>query len=124
MTTHPLDGKYRVTTTSSYKGPFEKKSDGETQIVNGRTERLDGNNCKWTSSFDIVDDQTVRMTSIADPTHANIDFLLTAPDGSPTRSPVTYEAMLKLSRQGDRIQISGQIEYGADTVFLTMRKVV
>jgi hypothetical protein len=29
---------------------------------------------------------------------------------------------LKLARKGDKIQMSGQIEYGNDVIFLTMRK--
>jgi len=120
---HPLDGRYRVTTTTSYRGPLEKKSDGETEIKDGRTHRFDAANCEWTSTFAIVSDTEVKMTSVADPAGADIDFLLTAPDGSPTRSPVTYEASLKLARKDDKIQMSGQIHYGHDIVFLTMRKI-
>lgn len=119
---HPLDGKYRISTTSSYRGPIEKRSDGETEIVDSRTERLDAANCKWTSTFTIVSETEVKMVSVADPTNSDVDFLLTAPDGSPTRDITTYEARLKLARKGDRIQISGQIEYGNDVVLLTMRK--
>lgn len=121
--THPLDGPYRITTTTSYRGPLEKRSDGETEIRNGQTERTDGAGCRWTSTFEILNDAQVKMISVADPSNASVDFLLTAPDGSPTRDPVTYETTLKLSRKGDQIQMSGQIEYGADVVFLTMRKI-
>ncbi|MCD8563193.1 MAG: hypothetical protein LRY54_03970 [Alphaproteobacteria bacterium] len=121
---HPLDGRYRVTTTTSYRGPLEKKSDGETEIRSGKTHRFDAANCEWTSSFEIISETEVKMTSVADPTNAEIEFLLTAPDGSPTREPVTYEAMLKLSRKDDdKIQMSGQIHYGFDVVFITMRKI-
>lgn len=120
---YPLDGTYRVTTTTSYRGPLEKKSDGQTEIVNGKTRRYDSANCKWTSTFEIVSDTEVKMTSVADPSEADVDFLLTAPDGSPTREPVTYEATLKLARKGTDIQMSGQIHYGHDIVFLTMRKI-
>lgn len=120
---HPLDGRYRITTTSSYKGPIEKRSDGETIIKNSQTERMDDANCKWTSTFTIIDEGKVRMVSQADPAKAKVDFLLTAPDGSPTRNVVTYEADLKLSRKGDLIQMSGQINYGNDVVLLTMRKI-
>ena len=120
--THPLDGKYLVTTTTSYKGPLEKRSDGETEIVDGKTHRRDDANCQWTSTFEIISDNEVKMTSVADPSEAAIDFLLTAPDGTPTRDPVTYEAILKFAQKGDRIQMSGQIEYGSDVVLLTMRK--
>jgi len=123
MTDHPLDGTYRISTTTSYQGPLEKRSDGETDIRNSQTHRRDDANCQWTSTFTIIDEKSVKMTSVADPSEAAIDFLLTAPDGSPTREQVTYEATLKLARKGDdQIQMSGQIEYGNDVVFLTLRK--
>ena len=121
---NPLDGKYRITTTTSYQGPLEKRSDGETEIRNGQTSRMDNANCKWTSSFEIISDTEVKMTSVADPSNADIDFLLTAPNGSPTREITTYEAILKLSRKGDdKIQMSGQIHYGSEVIFITMRKI-
>ena len=121
---HPLDGKYRISSTNSYKGPLEKRSDGETEIRQSQTERRDDANCKWTSTFEVISDTQVKMTSVADPSEADIDFLLTAPDGSPTREPVTYETNLKLARKGeDEIQMSGQIEYGQDVIFLTLRKI-
>jgi len=121
---NPLDGKYRITSTTSYKGPIEKRSDGETEIRSGKTSRVDDARCKWTSTFEIMNDNEVKMTSVADPGDAAIDFLLTAPDGTPTREVTTYEASLKLSRKGDdQIQMSGQIHYGNDVVFLTMRKI-
>lgn len=120
---HSLDGKYLVTTTASHQSSLQKKSDGETTIVNGRTERFDDANCKWTSSFEILNEHEVKMTSVADPAKAHIDFFLTAPDGSPTHDITTYEAILKLSRKDTRVQISGQIQYGADTIFLTMRSI-
>lgn len=124
MSTHPLDGKYRITTTSSYQNAIEKRSDGETEIRGGQTQRMDDANCQWTSTFEIINDNEVKMTSVADPTNAAIDFLLTSPSGSPTREITTYEATLKLSRKGeDQIQMSGQIHYGQDVIFLTMRKI-
>lgn len=121
---HELDGKYQVTTTSNYKGPLEKKSDGMTEIKDGQTERFDKANCKWTSTFTVLNENEVEMTSVADPAEADIDFLLTAPDGSPTRDPVTYKTVLKLARKEDKIQMSGQIHFGNDITFLTMRKIV
>ena len=121
--THPLDGKYRITSTSSYKGDIEKRSDGETEIRNSQTERRDDANCKWTSTFAVLNDTEVKFVSVADADKAAPDFLLTAPDGSPTRGPVTYETVLKLARKGEKIQMSGQIHYGNDVVFLTMRKI-
>lgn len=119
---HPLDGKYLVTSTTDYKGPLEKKSDGETEIRDGQTRRYDRANCLWTSTFNILSETEVEMVSVADPADADIDFLLVAPDGSPTRHPVTYKTTLKLARKDDRIQMSGQIQYGKDLTFLTLRK--
>ncbi len=121
--THPLDGKYLVTSTTDYRGPLEKKSDGETEIRDGRTERYDRANCLWTSVFRIISESEVEMVSTADPAKADLDFLLTRPDGSPTRQSVTYRTVLKLARKDERIQMSGQISYGGDLTFVTMRKI-
>lgn len=120
--THELDGTYQVSSTTSYQGPLEKKSDGTTEIIGGKTERRDDANCLWTSTFTVLNGYEVEMVSIADPSEANRDFSLTAPDGSPTREPVTYKAILKLQRKGDRIQMSGQIDYDNNVTLLTMRK--
>ena len=120
--THPLDGKYHVTSMNTLKGDIEKRSDGETENKNGKKERTDDAGCKWTSTFTVLNDNEVKMVSVADASKAAVDFLLTRPDGSPTRDNVTYEATLKLSRKGERIQMSGQIHYGNDVVFLTLRK--
>ncbi len=120
---HPLDGKYRISSTASRRGDIEKRSDGETEIRGSQTSRLDDANCKWTSTFTILNDNEVKMVSVADASNAKVDFLLTTPDGTPTRGPVTYEATLKLSRKDDKIQISGQISYGNDIVLLTLRKI-
>ncbi len=120
---HPLDGKYLVTSTTDYKGPLEKKSDGETEIRDGRTQRYDRANCLWTSVFRVLNEAEVEMISTADPAKADLDFLLTRPDGSPTRESVTYRTVLKLARKDDRIQMSGQISYGGDLTFVTMRKI-
>ncbi len=117
-----LDGLYRITSTTNYQGPLEKRSDGETVIRNAQTERIDDAGCKWTSTFSIIDDNTVEMVSVADPENAHIDFLLRRPDGAPTREKVTYRSRLKLSRKDDKIQMSGQIEYGDEIVLLTLRK--
>lgn len=120
--THELDGTYQVSSTTSYNGPLEKKSDGITEIKNGKTERRDDANCLWTSTFTILNETEVEMISVADPSEADSDFSLTKPDGSPTREPVTYKAILKLSRKGDKIQMSGQVEYDNNVTLLTMRK--
>ncbi len=118
-----LDGKYQVTSTTSYDGPLEKKSDGVTEIINGQTRRHDGANVLWTSTFTVLNEKEVEMVSVADPKDAVVDFLLTKPDGSPTKDAVTYKAILKLARKGDKIQMSGQISYGKEVVLLTMRKI-
>jgi hypothetical protein len=121
--THELDGVYQVNSTSSYQGPLEMKSDGTTVIANGQTHRRDKANCLWTSSFSILNENEVEMVSVADPTDANADFSLLRPDGSPSRQPVTYKTILKLARKGDKIQMSGQIEYGGNVTFITMRRI-
>jgi len=116
MTPNPLDGQYRVTSTSSYQGPLEMKSDGITVITNGQTLRRDDANCLWASTFTIINDAEVEMVSIADPREADGDFSLIRPDGS-------YRTILKLARKGDLIQMSGQIEYAGTVTFITMRKI-
>jgi hypothetical protein len=118
-----LDGKYRITSTSNYQGPLEKKSDGETEIRNGKTERFDEANCKWTSTCTVLSEKEVEMISIADPSTADRDFLLVRLDGSPTHDKVTYKAILKLARKGDQIHMSGQINYGKEIILLTLRKI-
>lgn len=120
---HELDGKYQVTSTTSYQGPLQKKSDGITEIKDGKTERTDDANVLWISTFTILNEKEVEMVSIADPTNAASDFSLTKPDGTPTRQPVTYKAILKLARKGEKIQMSGQIDYDNNVTLLTMRKI-
>ncbi len=118
-----LDGLYQVTSTTNYQGPLEKQSDGQTRISNGQTSREDVAGCVWTSTFTILNESEVKMISLADPGKARQDFALTRPDGSPTREPVEYHTILKYARKGDRIQLSGTIEYGNEIVFLTMRRI-
>ena len=120
---HELDGKYLISTTSSHQRAIGKKSDGHTEIIDGQTSRTDENGCQWTSRFEVISDSEVKMTSVADPSNAPPDFALLRPDKTPTRSPVTYNTTLKLQRKDDRVQMSGQIEYGDEIVFLTMRKI-
>lgn len=120
---HELDGVYSVTSISSYDGPLARaKSDGVTTITDGKTARRDDDNVLWTSTFTVLNDAEVEMISVADPRETRIDFALTRPDGTPTRQPVTYSTILKLARKGDKIQMSGRIEYGNDVVLLTMRR--
>lgn len=122
---YELDGLYAVNTMSDYAGPLQKKSDGQTEIVDGKTHRIDAAGCEWNSVFEWANDEKtmVIMTSTADPINADADFLLTRPDGSPTSDKVTYKSELKVMRKGDRIQMTGTINYGADTTILTMRKI-
>ena len=83
---------------------------------------MDGNNVIWTSEFKILNETEVEMISIADPSRAKGDFALIRPDGSPTREPVIYRTIMKLARKGDKIQMSGRIEYGDEITLLTMRR--
>ena len=69
-----LDGKYQVTSTSSYDGPLDQKSDGITEIRDGQTARLDDNSVMWTSTFCILNDTEVEMVSVADPSKAKQDY--------------------------------------------------
>ena len=122
-----LDGRYKVNTVTDYDGPLRKMSDGETEIVGGKTNRTDDAGCVWNSTFTWADEgkTQVKMTSVADPSNARADFLLTRPDGTPTSEKVTYESMLKVMRKGqDQVQLTGTINYGSDVVILTMRKIV
>ncbi len=118
-----LDGKYQVTSTSNYEGPLERRSDGVTEIRGGKTSRIDGNSVIWTSTFTVLNETEVEMISIADPSRARGDFALIRPDGSPTREPVIYRTVMKLARKGEKVQLSGRIEYGDEVVLLTMRKI-
>lgn len=122
MTDASLDGTYQVSSTSNYEGPLQRRSDGVTEIRQGQTSRRDGNKVLWTSTFRVLSETEVEMVSVADPRDAHGDFALLRPDGSPTRDIVTYTSMLRLARKGDKLQMSGQIEYGNEIVLLTMRK--
>ena len=119
-----LDGIYSVNSVTDYDGPLKKKSDGQTEIKGGKTHRVDAAGCVWNSTFEWVNTEKtkVKMTSVADPSNADADFLLTRPDGTPTSESVTYETILNVMRKGDKVQMTGTINYGGDTVILTMRK--
>lgn len=118
-----LDGRYQVSTTTNYQGPLEKQSDGQTEIQNGKTSRRDAANCLWTSTFTVINPDEVEMISLADPREAKSDFALVKLNGEPTRDPVEYRTTLKYARKGDRVQMSGTINYGTEIVFITMRKI-
>lgn len=119
-----LDGVYAVNTVSDYDGPLKKQSDGQTEIIGGKTHRIDAAGCEWNSTFTYTNDEKteVKMTSVADLSNARTDFLLTRPDGSPTSETVTYETVLKVMRKENKVQMTGTINYGDETVILTMRK--
>lgn len=119
-----LDGRYTVHTISDYGGPIKKRSDGQTEISGGKTHRVDSTGCEWNSTFEWLDDdkKTVLMTSIADPLNADDDFLLIRPDGTPTSDKVIYESTLKVMRKDGRLQMTGSINYGSETIIVTLRK--
>lgn len=123
MTDISLDGTYQVSSASNYEGPLVKRSDGTTEVRQGQTSRRDGNNVLWTSTFRVLSETEVEMVSVADPSEARDDFALLRPDGSPSRALTTYTSILRLARKGDKLQLSGQIEYGNEIIILTMRKV-
>lgn len=116
-----LDGTYTVTSITSYNGPLQKESDGITVIKDGQTSRIDEAGCAWHSTFEWIGEGLVKMTSVADPANARSDFLLVGRDGLPTATPQTYETVMTIKRKGDRIQMTGTIEFGQETVFLTLR---
>ncbi|NBX65469.1 MAG: hypothetical protein EBQ96_00515 [Proteobacteria bacterium] len=118
-----LDGTYTVTSLTSYDGPLQKQSDGITTIAGGKTHRIDEVGCEWNSTFTWVADGQVKMTSVADPKNARKDFLLVGPNGLPTAEPQTYETILTVKRKEEKVQMTGTISYGRETIFLTMRKI-
>lgn len=117
-----LDGEYVVTSLTSYNGPLQKQSDGFTTITGGKTHRVDEAGCEWNSTFEWIAEGQVKMTSVADPKNARKDFLLIGPNGLPTAEPQTYETVMTVKRKGDKVQMTGTITYGNETIFLTMRK--
>ena len=117
-----LDGKYRVTTVSDYSGPVPMKSDGMTEVKGGKTSRTDAAGCRWTTTFTVLSDAEVKFESVADPVEAAPDFLLTDEKGNLTHSPVTYATVLKVSRQGSKIRLSGTIQHGKISTVITMTK--
>jgi hypothetical protein len=117
-----LDGRYRITTVTDYKGPIPMQSDGETDIVDGRTDRIDKKGCRWTTTLTVLSDSEVKFESVADPLEADDDFLLIGPSGAPTREPVEYSAVLKVAQKDGRMRLSGQIEHGKILTVITMIK--
>lgn len=118
-----LDGKYRVSTISDYQGVMPLKSDGITEIKNGKTDRTDSTGCKWTTELSIISDTEVKLISIADPSGASNEFLLTREDGSLTHDPVTYTTILKVSKKETKIRLSGNIQHGKTLTTITMTKI-
>jgi hypothetical protein len=123
MDAKELDGKYQVTTLSDYDGPVPMRSDGVTEIKDGKTSRVDQAGVKWATVLTPLNDDEVLFESTADPTDAAGDFCLTLPSGNLTRDPVVYKAKLKVSRKGDKIRLSGQIEHGKVVTVITMTKI-
>lgn len=123
LTLEDLNGKYRVTTLSDYQGPVPMKSDGTTEVVNGRTHRTDAAGVQWTTEFAVLSDTEVRLTSTADPVKANQDFLLTNEKGDLTQEAVVYTAVLKAMRKNDKVCLSGNIQHGKISTLITMIKI-
>ena len=69
-----------------------------------------------------LNENEVEFVSVADPSDAVTDFLLTDEGGNLTRDPVTYKTVLKVDRKGDKVRLSGQINHGATTTVITMIK--
>lgn len=125
LTLEDLNGKYRVTSISDYQGPVPMKSDGITEIKDGRTSRTDAAGVHWTTEFTILSDSEVKLTSTADPRAASHDFLLTNLKGDLTNDPVTYTATLKVARRNNNeIRMSGNIQHGKILTAITMAKIV
>ncbi|MBI3442050.1 MAG: hypothetical protein HY052_09680 [Proteobacteria bacterium] len=118
-----LDGQYRVTTVSDYHGPIPMKSDGITEIKNGRTQRVDQAGCQWSTCLTVLNDSEVRFESTADPGNAAADFLLTDEGGRLTHEPVTYTTTLKVARKEGKIRLSGNIQHGKILTVITMTKI-
>jgi hypothetical protein len=123
LTLQDIDGRYRVTTVSDYQGPLQMQSDGETEFVNGETDRIDKKGCRWNTRLTVIGDDEVKFESTADPFDADPDYCLTTEGGQPTREAVTYAAVLKVSRKGDRIRLSGQITHGRTVTVITLTKI-
>lgn len=117
-----LNGTYRITTISNQHSPIEKRSDGITELVGGKTYRKDNAGCIWRSEMTFINENTLSFVSTADPSDAADDFCLTNAHGDLTRDIVTFTAELNIARKGDKIKISGQIEHGAETIVITMMK--
>lgn len=117
-----LDGTYVVTTATDHQSPIAKKSDGLTEIRNGRTERVDDAGCVWTTSLALLNENEVEFISTADPSTADGDFCLTDECGNLTRDPVTYQSILRMDRKGEKIKLSGKIEHGQITTVITLMK--
>ena len=123
LTIDDLNGKYRVTTLSDYKGAVPMRSDGLTEVKDGKTFRTDAAGCKWTTVLTVLNDGEVKFESTADPSDCATDFLLTDIRGNLTHDPVTYTTILKVSRKGDKIRLSGNIEHGKISTVITMTMV-
>lgn len=123
LTVDELDGKYDVTSETSDGGPYVLNGDGTTEIRNGLTYRKDKNGYIWESTFSIEGDK-VRMESTIDPSHAEGENTFIKDEkGNPTRSMMTYHAILDVLREGEKLVLKGEIKHGNITTRLTMTKV-
>lgn len=120
---HSLDGTYQIITESTSLGNVEDRSDGQTEIRESKTERFDYANCKWNSTFEIIADDVVRMTSVADPSNAAEDFNLTGDDPA-KREAMTFVSDMDVEKdEGGNIKLSGEINTGGTVIYITMQKI-
>lgn len=118
-----LDGTYDIVSETSDGGPYIVNGDGQTEIKNGLTYRKDKNGYIWESAFSIEGDK-VRMESTIDPSHAEgEDKFIKDEKGNPTRSMMTYHAILDVLRAEGKLVLKGEIKHGNITTRLTMTKV-
>lgn len=123
ITMEELDGTYEVSSETSDGGPYILNGDGNTEVRNGLTYRKDKNGFIWESAFSIEGDK-VRMESTIDPSHADgHENFIKDEKGNPTRSMMTYHAILDVLRDEDRLVLKGEIKHGNITTRLTMTKV-
>jgi hypothetical protein len=118
-----LEGKYIVKSETSDGGPYIVNGDGETEIRNGLTFRLDRNGFIWESSFSVMGPKLVLMESTLDPSRAGDDAYIKDEKGNPTKAIVTYRTVLEVGYESDRLVMEGIIEHGGETTRVKLIKV-
>lgn len=121
LTMDELDGRYEIRTQTSDSGPHALDADGITEVKNGMTWRKDKNGFIWESAFTITDG-AVLMRSTLDPSHAPGGKFITDEKGNPTKSIMTYNTVMAVSRDRDRLVLSGEIRHGGTVTRVTMTR--